>query len=322
MGHVRGEPPLPFAGLGQRRDLGLQGRGHLVERGRPGPELVVGLHRQPGVEQSLSHRSRGPAGPGHRAEGPPGQQQPGQRRQQHGEDPPGSQDDGQLLEVVPEPGFVEHEVQLDVPVGHRSPHHQRGVAEHRLPFVGDLTVLNECLEIGWRPERQQARGRRHCLAIHERHRRDPPGGEEVEQPVLDVLGRRIGREVLAGELHVLLGQVDGPVYRVVQAGLPDQQERPHGEGARGEPGHQDERDEDPPAEAGGGGDAARHPATPRRAPRQGVRAGSRRPGWSGSSWGWPDPVRPWPGGAARPRPPAGSRPGSRSSTPAPAGSPG
>jgi hypothetical protein len=58
VGHVRSEAPLSRARLRERVDLRLERRRHLVERLRPGAELVLALDREPGLEQPLGERVR------------------------------------------------------------------------------------------------------------------------------------------------------------------------------------------------------------------------------------------------------------------------
>ena len=97
---VRGEAPLARLGLREGTDLLLERLGHLVERRRPGAELVVGLDRKPGLEQPLREGVGRLARLRDRAENPPGDERAGGRGENDHDAPPRQEDRPQLREVV------------------------------------------------------------------------------------------------------------------------------------------------------------------------------------------------------------------------------
>jgi len=82
-------------------DLRLERGRHLVERLRPGAELVLALDRQPRLEQALGERVRGVARPRDRPQRAPREHHAGERRQQHEQPDTDEQDVPQHRELVP-----------------------------------------------------------------------------------------------------------------------------------------------------------------------------------------------------------------------------
>jgi hypothetical protein len=56
--HVGGEAPFARLRFREGADLLLERLGHLVERGRPGTELIVACDRKPGLEEPFRERVR------------------------------------------------------------------------------------------------------------------------------------------------------------------------------------------------------------------------------------------------------------------------
>jgi hypothetical protein len=129
--HVGGEAALPRLGGRQRGDLRLERRGHLVERLRPGAELVPALDRQPRLEQALRERVCGLARPGDRPQRAARQQDPRDRGQEDEDADPDEEDVPQLRQLVPEVVLGEEEVEVRAVRGGRAGDHVALAADRR-----------------------------------------------------------------------------------------------------------------------------------------------------------------------------------------------
>jgi len=96
----------------ERANLLLERLGHLVERGGPGAELVVGLDRKPSLEQALRESVRGRARLSYRPEHPPGDERSGGRGEEDYDAPSRQQNRPELREVVAQGFLGEEEVEL------------------------------------------------------------------------------------------------------------------------------------------------------------------------------------------------------------------
>ena len=83
MRDVGREAPLARLGGRERLDLRLERAGHLVERLRPGAELVLAFDRQACLEQALRERMRRRAGPRDRPQGLPCEHGSRERGEEH-----------------------------------------------------------------------------------------------------------------------------------------------------------------------------------------------------------------------------------------------
>jgi hypothetical protein len=81
-------------------DLLLERLGHLVERRRPGAELVVGIDRKPSLEQPLREGVGGLARLRDRSENPSSDERARRRREDNHDDPTHQENRPQLREVV------------------------------------------------------------------------------------------------------------------------------------------------------------------------------------------------------------------------------
>src|SRR5205814_146231 len=109
-----------------------------------------------------------------------------------------------------------------------------------------------------------------------------PRGERLHQR-LQVRGARRSREVALREGEVETGLGEGPVARVGQPGLPNQQKRAGGQEAGGDAGDEDEGDREAPPEAPRRRQAVGHAPYPLSMRYPTPRTVVRMLGWAGSS---------------------------------------
>ena len=109
---IGGEAALARLSLREGADLLLERLGHLVERRGPDTELVVGLDRKPGLEETLGERVCRFARLRDRAEDPAGDERAGGCRESDHDDPPDEEDRPELREVVAQDLLGEEEVEL------------------------------------------------------------------------------------------------------------------------------------------------------------------------------------------------------------------
>ena len=189
--HVGREAPLARLGLRERVDLLLERLGHLVKRRRPGAELVVGIHRKPGLEQPLGDGVRGLARLRDRAENAPGDERAGGGGE-HDDDARTRQEDrSQLREVVVEGSFGDEEVELylrwwNLPAGNEV----RLVGDPD-PFVGEVALPDEVLHPGGDLGSEGGKARREWRPFTDQCDRLEAGTPAVEvQEAVDVLDGR------------------------------------------------------------------------------------------------------------------------------------
>ena len=187
--HVRGEAPLARLRLGQGTDLLLERVGHLVERRRPGAELVVGLDGEPGVEQTLGERVRRRARLPDRAENPAGDERAGGPGEDDHDAPPRKKDRPELREVVSQGFLGEEEVELGLRLWQLPAGDQIGPFSDEQSLEGEVAVPYEALHSGGDLHLSDREARRERPAAGQRNRLEArPPRVELEEAG-DVLPR-------------------------------------------------------------------------------------------------------------------------------------
>ncbi len=295
---VGGEPPLSFLRRGERRDLRVERLRHLVERARPGAELVLPLDRQPCLQKSLGQRARCVAGACNGRQRATSDERACSGGEEHEQQRAADEDVPQVGELAPQLVLGEEEVEVDVRSGHASPDEDVARAPDVDALVRQLAVLDELLDVVRHLIRAERDARREGLpSAH------ADGVEEAAQLERLQQGVRVVADVLR-EHEVEARLVERALGRVVEPRLAHHRIRADRERERGEPA--DERE--------GHGEATTepHPSIP-------DRAGSRRRARSGSASAHAGRPRSSRVVAARRRRRDGSRRGSRSSRRARAG---
>ena len=244
VGDVGGEPALAGLGVGEGGDLGLEGIGHVVERRRPGAELVAPGGGQAGIQQTLGQRARGRARPGHGLQCAPRQHGADQARQRDQHEPARHQDVAQLIEVGPDLGLVVEVVQLGAVRRQRLGHDQVRHPGDRPAFVCDLARVREPAQVG---RNRQPPGGDAAVGADDGRKR-PPRGEAGLEPA-DVALAAVQRR--SRDQGVQPAVLQSPAGRLVQAVVPDDEVGAERQGARREPPHHHERDRQPPAQPAG-----------------------------------------------------------------------
>ena len=160
MRDVGGEAALARLGSLQLADLRLERGRHLVERLRPGAELVAPFDRQPRLEQAFGQRVGGRARPRDRPQRAAREHGPRERGEQHEDPDAAEQDVAQHRQLVPHAVLREEEVELRAVPGRRAGD-EEVVACDRRALVTELAAVDD-----------RAQSRRH------RAQRDARAGEE------------------------------------------------------------------------------------------------------------------------------------------------
>jgi hypothetical protein len=227
--HVGGEAPLARLGGRERGDLGLERGGHLVERLRPGAELVLPLDRQPRLEQAFRQRVRGLARPGDGPKRSARQQDPRAGGEEDEDADPAEQDVPQLRQLVPEAVLGEEEVEVRPVRGGRTRDHVAGSA--------DLCALVAQLATGHDLAKPVRHGLQRDLRAREVHA--PAAGrdglEVAAAPVRVDEVVRVGGPERPRDVEVAPRLGDARVDRVRQQVVADDEVRPRAERGRGEP---------------------------------------------------------------------------------------
>ena len=211
------EAALPRLRSLQLADLRLQRGGHLVERLRPGAELVPALHRQPRLEQALGQRLRRAAGPRHRPERTAREHDSRECRQQHEDPDPAEQHVAQHRQLVPQAVLGEEEVELP-PVRGGSAGDEEPVARDGRALVAELAAPDDLSQAGGHRAQRDARAGEERLAAASGDREKVASAfVRVDELARVAVGRRDGE--VPPRLH------DARVDRVREQVVPDEEVR-------------------------------------------------------------------------------------------------
>ncbi len=263
--HVRGEAPFARLRLREGTDLLLERLGHLVERGRPGAELVVGVDRKPGLEEPLREGVGSLARLRDRAENAPGDERAGGRGEHDDEAPPRQEDRSQLREVVVEGLFGEEEVELcqrgwNLPTGD-----EVRLAGDPDPFVGEVALPHEVLHPGGDLDLQGGEARREGRPFADQCDRLETGTPTVEvHEAGDVLSGGRSTENGSREHEVRARLRERTRDGIVEARLTDDEVRAERERTGRDRDNEGERDREAPSEPARRDDPPHRPRSSRK----------------------------------------------------------
>jgi hypothetical protein len=245
VGDVRREAALACLRRGQRGDLGLESRRHLVERLCPRSELVATRDRKPRLEQSLGQRLRSRARAADGTKGAAGEHRAGETGEENEDSEPGKEDRAEDAQLVAQGLLGEEEIELCT--ADRPAHDEVVRARHRLALVSEIASPDEPPQVG----------RHLALADRDTRRERPsPVDHHREEIAAAFVGGEQGlcatRQVRRRDHEVAPRLARAGVDRVREQVVPHDEVRPAGECRRGDADGEHEGDRQPTTQTTGG----------------------------------------------------------------------